>query len=649
LIKKSRSYTKLILIGLFLSALFAGGCGGGSGKTAGETPEMPSVAMRKVAVLGEPSEELRQFLASDGIQIETFDENNPTAYPTVVITGEKLTELETTADNVRTDDIIRAIFDSDTDKVGHILLFRPDNSDIKKLEELLGESFGMEAIDGVPLLYYALHKDEDDGFVRVLAQLDSSTAKDIIEVVTGGGEGQGSEESEPGGSGGADEAEVTPAGGLSRDGLANWLDGGYENKGRKSVSRGANGDRVNLVDFAKSYRATLLFYPWDQIGGVDGANRKSIQTNVFVTAVHEFGDTNDAAAGRDWYYIKEDNLFDGSDGYHKAYQGAGYTCKVNGTWYPINGAEVADQFFKEIELNHYLLPLYSYGQSINDIVLTQADPQAINNESTNTIGTSWGISPSVGAGFEGGTKGIAGKAEGTLGFNVGFSDSTSFKTQDVSVQMRYTASAKEPGWVYKYKMPERTSSILYRLNNPAELSHSVYSPKQSWIWGIPTKLRNINSFRITVKAIRAAVLLTFSGSRPITEVTGKSNYYDNTNIDKLPGVTIKLPQPPILALEENNFVFGRQESTKATKIMGQGGWKVSEIKVSENGENGGNWVTATPTDNRLDIGVSSNDTGKNREAVIVIKRLEKDSTGTTVETKDEAKITVTQLSTLTSN
>jgi hypothetical protein len=626
LIKKFRSYTKLIVITLFLFALFAGGCGGS--KTTGEipmTPETPSVTTRKVAVLGEPSEELRQFLTSDGIQVETFDENNPTAYPTVVITREKLAELVATADSIETDDIIRAIFDSDTDKVGHILLFRPDNADIGKLGELLGESFGMEAVDGVPLLYYALDKDEDDGFVRVMAQLDSSGFEDILVVSGDGGEGSGLD--------GTDETvDETPVGGLSRDGLINWLDSGYENKGRKSVSRGADDDRVNLVNFGKSYRATFLFYPWDQVGGVDGANRKSIQTNVFVTSVHQFDDLNNAEGGRDWYYVKEDNLFDGSDGYHKGYQGAGYRCKLNGTWYPINGAEVVDQFFKEIEVNHYLS---LNGSSTDDIVFTEAQPQAVNNESTRTLNTQWGMGVGVSGAFEGGGEGGGkGKAEANLSFNVSFSDSTSFKTHDVGVKMKYSASAKEPGWVYNYKMPVRSQPI-YRLTDPAELSHSIYSPKQSWIWGIPTKQRNIDSFRMTAKAVRAAVLLTMSGSLPMTEITKTSNNYDNP-----PGITVKLPQPPLLALEETNFVFGRQESTKKTRIGSQGEW---EVKIKKDDGDDNTWLTYTKTSDRIDIGVTANDTGQNRTAEVVIKRI-----GGTDST-DTVPITVTQLTTLTSD
>jgi hypothetical protein len=635
LIKKFRSYTKLILIALFLFALFAGGCGGSSSKTTSETPttpetpsetpatpETPSVTVRKIAVLGDPSEELRQFLTSDGIQVETFDENNPTAYPTVVITREKLAELVATADSIETDDIIRAIFDSDTDKVGHILLFRPDNSDIEKLGELLGESFGiMKTVDGAPLLYYALDKDEDDGFVRVLAQLDSSAAEDIIdtfEIVTSG---DVSQSSEPSGSDETDEVEVTPAGGLSRDGLAKWLDGGYEDGRRKSVSRGADDDRVNLVELAKSYKATFLFYPWDQIGGVDGANRKSIQTNVFVTSAHQFDDLEDAEGGRDWYYVMEDNLFDGTDDYHKGYQSLYYRARILGSSYWIGGADVADQYFKEVEINHYLS---LNGLSTDDIVFTQAQPQAVNKETTTTLTTEWGMGATVGAGYEDGKP----KAEGSLSFNVGFSNSTSFNTPDVGIQMKYSASAKEPGWIYQYKGPER-DTIHWKLIAPAELSHSIYSPKQSWIWGIPSKKRSINSFKMTAKAIRACVLLRNSGTI-WEDITGKSNNYDGT----VPGVTIKLPQPPLLALEEKNFVFGRQESTKTTRIMAQGGWGAT-IKGG-----GGDWLKITTTPERLDIGVTDNDTGQNRTAELLITR-----TGTT----DTATITVTQLTTLTSD
>jgi hypothetical protein len=585
---------------LFFFVFSTGGCGGGGSDGDGGAP---IATEHTLSVLGRIPEELVGPMRETGIEMAEFDTENPAVHKSVLITKEALSEI-VSGTGIAQD--IYNIYNSGTEKTGHIVLYRPDNADIAKLGEILGESFGGGVDAGGSLLFYAI--DMDTNGVRTFSHMDSNG---LTERITSGvdPEGLGDDETEF-----LERVITSEISSADQKAMKDWLldDGSGKESGNAKVSHPDD----NLLGLAKSYQSTQSWQPWG----------KRLTTNVFITGLHVFDDETNPDGGSDWFFIREDNQFNGAPGYFRHWispKDSPYTSRVNGERTHCNGGEVADNFIENVKVVHSL-----HG-NLDDVMLTDIQPTTINGSTTYSATAGFNLGGSVTGGYQGSGP----VATASFSWGISASETRSFSTPDVSVTMT-TEANKIPSWEYSYAIPYKTGA---NLKGGAALAWTVYTPQQVWIWRIPTNSRSEREyFYLRYEITRGAVISWLSGTRDPKHRTGSMN---------TDWMWINFPYPPLLAFEggKTDFVFdrtggSRNEESQSVTIKGQGGW---DYEVTSGG---GDWLNLyRGKDDVLQIGVSENTTGAVRSAEITVTRNVKPADA---KAGDVAVLTVTQLTTL---
>jgi hypothetical protein len=599
--KKFHCCVLLLAMALFFFVFSTGGCGGdGSDGDGGD--ETPVKAEHTLSVLGTIPAELVGPMREIGIEIAEFDTKNPSAHKSVLITKEALSEI-VSGTGIAQD--IYDIYSSSAEKTGHIVLYRPDDADIEKLGELLGESFGGGVDEGGSLLFYAI--DMDTNVVRTFSHMNSNG---LTERITVDGETEVVE-----------RVIISEISSADQKAMKDWLlDGadGNESVNAKISSLDAS---QNLLGLAMGYQSTLSFNAFDPVTG------KRLTTNIFITALHVFDDGTSPDGGSDWFFIREDNQFDGNNGYVRKLvpRGFSYSCIINSESLYCNDGEVADNFIENVKVKHWL-----DATNVDDVVLTDTQPVTINGSTTTSQTVGFNIDGPLTGGYQG--KGPdQDKAPGSFGrgsFSGGLSvsETRSFSTPDVSAQMT-TGDPNVPSWEYRYAIPHKTDS--QRLQGGATLAWTTYTPQQVWIWRIPTNSRSdIKRFYLSYDVTRGAVIAYDTGT------IGADDAKHITGDESSAGMAVNFPYPPLLAFEKTTIVLGREESSDSTAVRAQGDWSYT---VSGDVD----WIRSTRApDGRLYVGVLENTTGRNRTGEIILTRNVPNPAA-----DDTGVLTVTQLAT----
>ena len=588
--------------------ILAGGCSGGSstdnivtlGAYGGTGVELP--------------ESTRTLMEAAGIKIVPLDANlrvvdasgGPTGkYPDVLLLigqtedagGRGVGPFDLSILPVR--DALKGVYNESDDPAtanGHVIILNPTEPMMDALSEQIGESFDIGASGDAKLLFYG--RTQANGVVSVIGHIDSSTvatvcSRDAAEESASDDLVDLSTFSSP---------DVREKAG-DYEALRDWI---LETRSRTDTNvakaAGTRGEGNNLLERAQTYVATLSSSLWG----------KAFKINNYVVAVHNFAGSGETD-GKDWYYIHQENIHDGS--------GAGYTfereccywySRIDGDKYWVGGGDVCDCYIESFYVENKLM-----NGDDSKVVLSEPKPEAINAETTHSTTTSHSFGASVSGGFE--EKG----AKGDVGLSYGYScsDSKQFTTLDVNVALE---TNQKVAWRYEYKRPER-SSPWYNLTHPAELSHSTYTPHQMWTWAVDTSERGRHdSYAITFKPRRAGVYTRNSGSLEPRHITQEGEVTLN----------VALRQPPLLAFEVNALTFDRD------------GNPTNESKSFANYDVQGNvamtasdaWFTASlaSANNKKQVaitGVQKNSSGSARKATVTLKR----------DKGESAVLTITQL------
>ena len=319
-------------------------------------------------------------------------------------------------------------------------------------------------------------------------------------------------------------------------------------------------EKVNLAETAQKY----FYHESFTLGG------KAMALSFFMVSCHAF-ECESSNDGEDWHFIQQHGILNGENGYSKYW--AGTRVKVNDkSWY-VGEGEVCLNYVDYYQMTN--TPNFTSDQDDeeNSIRLVYAEPQAINGETKHTISESISLSGSIG--FEAGldSSGGTGKGSGSLAMGAGFDSSYEFTVQDCSCRgISLSEGTASAGWQYTFKRASqnRSAGKWQRLHDPAELSKSVFSPTNSWVWVIPTK--NRDSYKSFTSQFKIGVMNTisrYSGSQSpkhIPQVLQK----DTISFD----VTLHLP--PLLVVEQHELLFSKDAGTKKIHIASHGGWKVEK-------------------------------------------------------------------------
>ena len=575
-----------LLFGMGL-LMTAGGCGGGGGTWGGGTSPDQVVTLGVYEGGGvKLPEETRALMQEAGIRVVSLDanlrllgaSNQAGQYPeALLLIGSGAGVGVAPVDELTVQRALENVYnrgDDDGAPNGHVLVLHPTEAMMDALSDLVSEDFDIDTTGPTRLLYYG--RTQANGVISVVGHIDSSTVPSVY-----------------GGDGGEDVTAVPVPSPDIRERvqdyvmLKNWI---LETRQRENPAGSAQDEEGNnLLEKAQTYVATLSSALWG----------KAFKINNYVVTVHNFSGS-DPTDGKDWFYIHQENIHDGS--------GAGFTfereccywySRIDGDKYWVGGGDVCDCYLEHLYVENRL----ENGDD-STVVLSEPKPEAINAETVHTTTTSHSFGTSVSGGFE------QGKAKGEVGLSYGYScsDSKQFTTRDVDVSLE---TNQKVAWSYSYKRPER-SSPWYNLTRPAELAHSTYSPHQMWTWAIDTSARSKHgSYTITFKPTRAGVYTRNSGSLEPRHITQEGEM----------ALKVVLRHPPLLAFEVNELTFDRDgnptnESKSYANYDVQG-----KVTMTRNDA----WFTAslTSANNKKQVaitGVQKNTTGAARKGTVVLQR-----------------------------
>lgn len=335
---------------------------------------------------------------------------------------------------------------------------------------------------------------------------------------------------------------------------------------------------------------------------------KHLETSYYIVSCHLFKSAG-LMDGEDWYYVCQMNKLNGSANYNKYW--AGTRCDVNGTSWYVGQGEVALHYVDFYEMENYLVegeekrPLQAY--------LERPLPEAASKETTYSASTSFGISGEIGFEYDGSSSGGP-KGGVKIGASGSFSSSISFSVSDVTIESHcFEKNNNSAKWRYIFKRAEQNIKAGYwqRLLDPALLSHTTFSPMNTWIWHIPTNQRSkYSSFKSSLRLGEISTISRYSGSQPHKHVGDRNEV---TTFD------VPLHHPPLLGISDYSLIFGKGKVTKKIEVASQGDFTMSvssgadwcKAKTLEKGETTTQvlvTVDAIPT------------TMEEREAYIIIKR-----------------------------
>ena len=383
--RKARGFGWVLLVGaLFL----AGGCNGGSSSRTDEV---------KVGVYGNLPAATRAFMEEAGIRIVPLDGNlyevdgsgrSTGRYPENLVivggggganvSGVGARDLEFSPLQAA----VKSIYNEEDDPQktnGHLLLLYPTDDLMDSLSEQVGETFDVDRTGEAQLLFYG--RTQANGIISVVGHIDASTVPTVI--------------SRDGGAAGDRDVLTDLARFVSPDQredrgdyviLRDWV---LETRSRTQQDVAAtvnpnSEDSKNLLQMAQTYVSTLTSDLWG----------KSFKINNYVVAVHNF-DSADPEGGKDWYYLHQENIHDGSGGGYTFERGSQYWySRIDGDHYWVGGGDVCDCYLENLTVENRL-------QNGNEpsVVLAEPKPEAINEETVHTTTTSHSFGTSIAGGY----------------------------------------------------------------------------------------------------------------------------------------------------------------------------------------------------------------------------------------------------------
>lgn len=290
---------------------------------------------------------------------------------------------------------------------------------------------------------------------------------------------------------------------------------------------------------------------------------KKLSLTYYIVACHEF-DGKDVDGGTDWFYVQQHGILNGGDGYQKKW--AGTRIGINGeSWY-VGEGEVCLNYVDYYRMKNYF-PLEN--GECNQVELIFVEPEAINNLTTYSVAES--ISIGGNTGFEVGDET---GGSGTFSAESGFEMSYSFEVQDCSCEgMSLAQNNTSAEWEYSFKRASqnRAAGKWQRLHDPAVLSHSVFSPINTWIWKIPSnKRQQYNEFVSEFELGIMNTISRYSGSQSPKNIPKSAS-----NDERKVSFRIPLTMPPLLAVDKTSILFSEDAQTKRLYVAAQGNWDIS--------------------------------------------------------------------------
>lgn len=298
----------------------------------------------------------------------------------------------------------------------------------------------------------------------------------------------------------------------------------------------------NLTKLAQSHVTTIQ----------KTLRNKPVTLNFYITSFHSFSSAKDDA-GYDWFFVTQDCFLNGSNGYNKFWAGTNVTVEEE-NWY-VGQGEVCLNYVDSCRMESYIDSANEYGVNIMDV-----SPVALNNVTTCTSGIEFSIGGQIG--FEAGKEG---KATGSFSTGVSLSESYTFNIFDCTI--KNDSGRKDNNslvaWDYSFRRARKNTSAgnWQRLIDPADLSHSTFTPTNLWIWKIPTKYRDqVTSFVTKMRVNTINTISRYSGSQDCMHVGGKGEEFSNQ---------IPLTYPPLLIANKEEINLDKQAGSTELQISSE--------------------------------------------------------------------------------
>ena len=597
----SRSLCSVLVL-VLTAGLF--GCGGGSSNNSDS--DVLTVGFYAGTAHSLP-EKTVSLMTEAGIRLVSLDPNlymvnasgaSTNQYPDVLLLiardpkdgfeeGVRPTDLPASPVLAAVKSVYQAVSDARSGP-GHIIVLNPTREVVTTLSGVLGETFDILPSGDTQLLFYGVTRSP--GRVSTIGHIDSSSVK--VSCCTSDEEGDTAGASAPEPRERVDDYIA----------LRKWV---KETSSPLTIAAGTD-DSKNLLKMAQTYVATLSSNLWG----------KSFKINNYVVAVHNFSGAA-STGGKDWFYLHQENILDGSGGYVFDFESFNWVSRVNGNKYWVGGAECVDSYIEGIQVGNTLQNI-----SESSVVLTEPSPTAINAEVSHSTSTSHSFGLDVSGGYISGKdkSGVSLMAGLAYGYNC--TDSKTFTTRDVNASLNTT---NRVAWTYTYKGSER-GKPWRTLTQPAELSHSTYTPHHMWIWSYDTAQRTQHqSYQVGLNPTHAGVYSRNSGSIKPAHVTASGSMT----------LDITLPVPPLLALEVDALTFDRD----GKETNGSKSYANYDVQGFASAQANVGWFKASlvAADNKKQVaitGVQPNTTGNLRTGIVTLKR---------VDAGDSVALTINQL------
>lgn len=299
---------------------------------------------------------------------------------------------------------------------------------------------------------------------------------------------------------------------------------------------------------------------------------KPCSCSYYVVSAHKYiGE--DADGGEDWFFIKQDAVVNGGKDY--TYKWVGARVDVNGdSWY-VGDGDVCLNYMNYCMMQNDIKQANQDEELAADLIYAQ--PEAINGETTHTV--TEGVEVGGTIGFEAGSDGgSVAKGNGSFSAGANFSDSYSFTVQDVSCEgTSLSAGFASASWKYNFKRAKQNRSIgkWQHLYEPAALSHSAFSPKNSWVWKFPTNKRDqYKSFESLFRISTMNTISRYSGSQSPKHIINTFKKGNNTVEYVEQSFEITLASPPLLGVSKSNFLLSNEAQSVPLELAAQGPWTI---------------------------------------------------------------------------
>ncbi len=342
------------------------------------------------------------------------------------------------------------------------------------------------------------------------------------------------------------------------------------------------------------------------------AGGKDFSLSYYIVSAHKY-DGKGADGGEDWFFIQQHGILNGGSGYEKKWAGTNQT--INNEMYYVGQGEVCLNYVDYYMMQNYIKPVDDEDELKVD--LEYAEPQAINQVTSYTISEAVDIGGTVG--FEGGIEGNDPTVKGSGSFAVGanFSSSYSFEVQDCGCEgTSLSTQNAAASWTYHFKRASQNRSIgkWQRLHDPALLSHSAFSPWNSWIWRFPTNKRDdYKSFQSLFRVGVVNTISRYSGSQAPKHITSKFTVANKIADYDEQSFEITLPMPPLLGVDKRHLLLSKDAQTQPLTVIAQGSWVLKKKAAAD-------WLRIDSTEGNGEatvyLSVDTLASGKERSAIL---------------------------------